>query len=135
MSSGFNKVVILGRVTAEPEQLKTKAGRLFIKATIAVSCHRKSADGVNQEFNAFIPATIFGKTAELFSKYVWKGDMVHLTGRLESNEWKREDGKKGLSLSFLVEGLNLLPNNRTPVGQRVKHSDPDLESEPDDIPM
>lgn len=112
MSAGFNQVILLGRLTAEPEQLKTKAGKMYIKATISTSVHRKNADGINEEYTSFIPVTIFGKTAELFSKYVAKGDMVHLVGRLESNEWKREDGKKGVSLSFLVEGLNLLPNNR-----------------------
>ena len=112
MSTGFNQAIVLGRLTAEPEELKTKNGKLFIKATIAVSIYRKNAEGVSEEHTSFLPTTIFGKTAELFLNYVHKGDLVHLVGRLDSNEWKADDGKKRLSLSFVVEQLNLLPNNR-----------------------
>jgi single-strand DNA-binding protein len=113
MSAGFNQCTLLGRLCAPPEELQTKSGKLFIKATIAVSVHRKNSDGIGEEHTSFVPATMFGKTAELFLKYVAKGDMVHLAGRLDSNEWKTENGDKRLSLSFVVEQLNFLPNDRT----------------------
>jgi single-strand DNA-binding protein len=112
MSAGFNQVTILGRLCAPPEELKTKNGKLFIKATIAVSVHRKTAEGTGEEHTSFVPATMFGKTAEIFLKYVQKGDMVHLAGRLDSNEWKTDEGAKRLSLSFVVEQMSLLPNER-----------------------
>ena len=113
MSAGFNQTILLGRLTALPEQLTTKNGKIFIKATIAVSLYRQTADGKSEERTSFIPVTIFGRTAELFLKYVQKGEMVHLVGRLDSNEWKTDSGEKRLSLSFVVEQLNLLPNERT----------------------
>ena len=112
MSAGYNCCTILGRLCAAPEESKTKTGKLFIKATIAVSVHRKNSDGIGEEYTSFVPAMMFGKTAELFLKYVQKGDMVHLAGRLDSNEWKTENGDKRLSLSFVVEQLNFLPNER-----------------------
>lgn len=112
MSAGYNNAVLLGRLCAPPEQLKTKAGNLFIKATIATSVYRKTADGTNEEHTSFLPATMFGKTAEIFLKYVQKGDMVMLAGRLDSVEWEGDDGKKRLSLSFIVEQINLLPSGR-----------------------
>ena len=112
MSAGFNQSILLGRLTALPEQLTTKNGKLFVKATIVVSIRRKNAEGVDEERTSFIPATIFGRQAEVFLKYVQKGDMVHLVGRLDSNEWKTDSGEKRLSLSFVVEQLNLLPNER-----------------------
>jgi len=111
MSAGFNQATLLGRLVAPPEELYTKAGKVFIKVTIAVSVRRRN-EGIGEEHTSYIPATAFGKTAELFLKYVQKGEMVHLAGRLDSNEWKGEDGKKRLSLSFVVEQLNLLPNGR-----------------------
>jgi single-strand DNA-binding protein len=113
MSAGFNQSTLLGRLWAPPEELKTKGGKLFIKATISVSVHRKNSDGIGEEHTSFVPATMFGKTAELFLKYVEKGDMVHLAGRLDSNEWKTDDGNKRLSLSFVVEQLNFLQNDRS----------------------
>jgi len=111
MSGGFNHATLLGRLCGPPEELYAKAGKVFIKATIAVSVHRRN-EGIGEEHTSYIPATAFGKTAELFLKYVQKGDMVHLAGRLDSNEWKTDDGNRRLSLSFVVEQLNLLPNSR-----------------------
>jgi single-strand DNA-binding protein len=110
--SGYNSAVILGRLTGPPEQLTTKNGKLFIKATIATSVYRQNPDGKNEERVSFIPVTIFGRQAEVFLNHVHKGDMVHLVGRLDGNEWKTDSGEKRISLSFAVEQLNLLPNER-----------------------
>jgi single-strand DNA-binding protein len=138
--SGYNNATILGRLCAPAEELKTKAGKLFIKATITVSVHRKNSEGVSEEYTSFVPATMFGKTAELFLKYVQKGDMVHLAGRLESNEWKAENGGKRLSLSFVVEQLCFLPNpdrNHAPAKESAPKPAPKLNEhgEPEDIPF
>jgi single-strand DNA-binding protein len=110
--SGFNQAVILGRLVAAPEELTTKGGKLFLKAIIATSVRQRNNDGTFEERTSFIPATIFGKQAEVFRKYVRKGDLVHLVGRLDSNEYTTSSGEKRLSLSFIVEQLNLLPNAR-----------------------
>jgi single-strand DNA-binding protein len=149
---GFNQALLLGRLTVPPEELQTKNGKLFIKATIAVTVAHKSAEGVSEERTSFVPATIFGRQAEVFLKYVQKGDTVHLAGRLDANEWKTESGEKRLSLSFIVEQLTLLPNDRArqqagpqpkaparaerPSGTRSK-SQPgfDENGDPDDIPF
>ena len=112
MGAGFNLVAVLGRLYAPAEELTARTGKLFVKATIVVSIRRKNAEGIDEERTSFIPATIFGRQAEVFLKYVQKGDMVHLVGRLDSNEWKTDSGEKRLSLSFVVEQLNLLPNER-----------------------
>jgi len=135
VSAGFNQATLLGRLCAPPEELKTKTGKLFIKATIAVSVHRKNPDGIGEERTSFVPATMFGKTAELFLKYVQKGDMVHLAGRLDSNEWKTENGDKRLSLSFVVEQLNFLPNERAKAAPKTKEPERNEDGEPTDIPF
>jgi single-strand DNA-binding protein len=113
--SGYNNSVILGRLTGPPEQFTTKNGKLFLKAVIATSVYQKNSDGTSEERTNFVPVTIFGRTAEVFLEHVHKGDLLHLVGRLDSNEWTTGSGKKRLSLSFVVEQLNLLPN-----GQGVK---------------
>jgi single-strand DNA-binding protein len=134
--SGFNQPLLLGRLSAPPEELTTKTGKLFIKATIAVSVHRKNPEGIGEEHTSFVPTTMFGKTAELFLKYVQKGDMVHLAGRLDSNEWKTDDGKKRLTLSFVVEQLSFLPNERAKAPAPKKQEPGTNEyGEPDDIPF
>jgi single-strand DNA-binding protein len=112
MSSGYNSAVLLGRLVHEPEQLKTKSGKVFLKATIVTNVYSKSAEGVSEERVSYIPATIFGKPAEVFLKYVRPGDMIHLIGRLDSREYKSDSGQKRLTLGLIVEQLHLLPNKR-----------------------
>jgi single-stranded DNA-binding protein len=90
--SGFNQVILLGRLVAPPEELKTKSGKLFLRAVIATNVYSRSAD--------------------VFLKYVSKGDLVHLVGRLDSREYKTDSGEKRLSLGLIVEQLHLLPNER-----------------------
>jgi single-strand DNA-binding protein len=127
---------LLGRLCAPPEELKTKNGKWFIKATIAVSIHRKTTEGIGEEHTSFLPATMFGKTAELFLKYVQKGDIVHLAGRLDSNEWKTDSGEKRLSLSFVVDQLNFLPNELAKASAPKKQEPTTNEyGEPNDIPF
>jgi single-strand DNA-binding protein len=138
--SGFNQTVLLGRLVAPPEQLTTKNGKLFIKGTIATSVYRQNPDGKSEERVSFIPVTIFGRQAEVFLNHVHKGDMVHLVGRLDSNEWKTDSGEKRLSLSFVIEQLNLLPNERakpkpTAEAKRPLESERNDDDEPDDIPF
>ncbi len=123
--SGFNEAIVLGRLVAEPEQPTSKGGKRFVKATIAVSSYRQNGDGKGEERTSFIPVTIFGRQAEVFLKYVQKGDMVHVVGRLDSKEWKTESGEKRLSLSFVVEQLNLLPNERAKPKQKPQPKRPD----------
>jgi single stranded DNA-binding protein len=124
MSAGFNQAVLLGRCKAT-EELQTKNGKLFVKATIAVSVHRKNAEGVDEERMSLIPSTIFGRQAEVFLKYVKPGDMVHLVGRIDSNEYTANSGEKRLSLSFVVEQLNLLPNERSTQHQKPQTKRPE----------
>jgi single stranded DNA-binding protein len=128
--SGFNSAIILGRCKST-EELQTKNGKLFVKATIAVSVHRKNAEGVDEERTSLIPSTIFGRQAEVFLKYVNPGDMVHLVGRIDSNEYTANSGEKRLSLSFVVEQLNLLFSERAKAQQKPPPRRPE-EKPPDE---
>jgi single-strand DNA-binding protein len=113
MSSGFNQVLLLGRLVSPPEELKTKNGKLFLRAVIVTNVYSRSTEGVSEERTSFVPVTIFSPLAEVFLKYVGKGDLVHLAGRLDSREYKSpESGEKRLSLGLIVEQLHLLPNER-----------------------
>ncbi|MBV9877604.1 MAG: single-stranded DNA-binding protein [Verrucomicrobia bacterium] len=140
MSTGFNQAIILGRLTAPPEQLTTRSGKLFVKATLAVSVRRKNAEGVEEERTSFIPATIFGRQAEVFLKYVQKGNLVQLVGRLDTNEWKTDAGEKRLSISFVVEQLHMLPSESArpklkTEEKREREPERKEANEPDDIPF
>jgi single-strand DNA-binding protein len=112
MSSGFNQAILLGRLVAPPEEVKSKSGKSYVRAVVAVTVYQKTREGVSEERTSFVPSIIFGRQAEIFSQYVQKGDLVHLVGRLDSREYKTETGEKRLTLGMIVEQLHLLPNER-----------------------
>ena len=93
MTSGYNCATIHGRFVGTPEEGKTKSGDLYLRATISLSTYRRTSAGQGEEVNTLVLVQILGKTAELFAKYVKKGQLVYLAGRLDGNEWIA-NGKK-----------------------------------------
>ena len=114
MSTGFNQVIVLGRLTAEPERIATKSGSVMLKATLEVITYRRGTDGKGEEIQARVPATLFGKLAEMFESYVAPGQLVQVIGRLDAFEKQGKDGKAWLTLNFIAEQLILLPSERRP---------------------
>jgi single-stranded DNA-binding protein len=112
MAPGFNHAVLLGKLAAAPEQFTTRNGKAFLKAVLTVSTYRKTVEDVSEEHVVSVPVTLFGKTAEVFGKYVLPGDVVHLAGHLDSYGFTDDQGKKRYSLSFVGDQLTLLPSNR-----------------------
>jgi single-stranded DNA-binding protein len=82
-ASGFNQVIVLGRLVSAPEQIQTKSGSLMIKATLEVSTYRRNADGQGEEIVTRIPAVMFGKLAENFERFVEIGHLAQLIGKLD----------------------------------------------------
>ena len=108
----MNQAILLGRLAAPPEELKTKSGKPFLKAVIVTNVYQRSAEGVSGERTSLVPVTIFGRTAEVFRDFVQKGDTVRLVGGLDSLERTTDSGEKRLTLGLVVEQLHLLPNVR-----------------------
>ncbi len=100
---------------------------------IATPIYQKNSDGGSEERTHFVPVMVFGRTAEIFLKHVHKGDMVHLVGRLDSNEYTTSSGEKRLLLSFIVEQLHLLPNERAKPQAKPQPKAP-AEKPPEDNP-
>jgi single-stranded DNA-binding protein len=113
MSAGYNCCTLLGRLCAAPEELKTKLENCSSKLQLPFRFTGRPRRESAKNTRVLCRQRLFGKTAEIFLKYVQKGDTAHLVGRFDSNQWKTDDGNKRLSLSFVVEQLNLLPNERS----------------------
>jgi single-strand DNA-binding protein len=120
MSYGLNQPLVLGRLGAAPEQLKTKNGNLFLKAVIAVSVRQKNSEGADEDRTSFLPVTIFGKTAEVFLKYVAKGDLVLIIGRLDSNNGKAPTAKENSRATSLPKLSSSFPTGAAPGRKRIR---------------
>ena len=98
----INSVVLMGRLTAEPELRSTQSGTSLTRFTIAVN--RYSKDGENK--TDFIDVTAWRKTAEFVSRYFHKGSMIALQGSIQTDNYTDRDGNKRKSFQIVANNVS-----------------------------
>ncbi len=98
----MNKVILIGRLTRNPEIRVTGEGetKTVAKYTLAVDRRRKK-DG--DQGADFIPCVVFGKGAEFVQKYLRKGTKVAIVGRLNTGSYKNKDGNTVYTTDVIVD--------------------------------
>ena len=105
----FNKVVLMGNLTADPELRATPSGQNFTSFTLAINRTWNNANGERQEETSFINCTAWGKTGETISKYVSKGRQLLVSGRLQQRTWQDKDtGKNRSAIDVIVEEFSFI---------------------------
>ena len=90
--SSVNKVILIGRLGADPEVRYTQAGRSVASLRVATSENWSDGDGQRQERTEWHSITVWGKQAELCGQYLSKGRQVYLEGRLQTREYTDREG-------------------------------------------
>ena len=123
----YNKVLLMGRLTRDPE-LKFTAGNVAIcKIGLAVGHKWKDAAGEKKEETTFIDCDAFGKTAEAIGKYMNKGRPIFVEGRLKLDQWEK-DGQKQSKLKVVVESFQFIDSaseNDKPATKAAAKADDD----------
>lgn len=104
-SFNFNKVILGGRLTADPELKTTQTGTPVLSFTIAVN-RRRAKDGDQQ--SDFINCVAWDKRAELISKHFHKGSCICLVGELQVRKWQDSNGGNRYSTEVLVSEVNFV---------------------------
>jgi len=107
MAKGFNKVVVLGNLTRDPELRSTPNGQNVASFSLAVNRTWKNAQGENQEAVDYFDCVAWGKAGELISQYMQKGRAILVSGRLSSRSWE-QDGQKRSKVEIVVEDFNFI---------------------------
>ena len=81
--ASFNKVILMGNLTRDPEMRVTPNGHSICKLGLAVSRTFSTRDGERREKTAFVDIDAFGKQAEVIAKYMRKGRPIMVEGRLK----------------------------------------------------
>ena len=105
--ASFNKVILLGNVTRDPELRYIANGTAVTDIGLAVNDRRKTASGEWVEETTFVDVTLWGRTAEVAGEYVTKGSPLLIEGRLKLDTWEK-DGKKNSKLRVVGERMQLL---------------------------
>ena len=105
----FNKVILMGNLTADPELRTTPSGQNLASFTLAINRNWNNANGERQEETSFINCTAWGKTGETISKYVSKGRQLLVSGRLQQRTWQDKDtGKNRSAIDVIVEEFSFI---------------------------
>ena len=95
-SLNLNKVVLCGRLTADPELKQTTSGIAVVSFTLAVNRRYQSkvADGAHAQQADFISVVAWRQTAEFISRYFRKGSALCITGSIQTRSWQDQQGQK-----------------------------------------
>lgn len=100
----LNKIIIMGRLTRDPELRRTQTGTPVASFTLALDRDVKSRDGGDRATD-FIDIVAWRNTAEFVSKYFTKGRMAVVEGRLQIRDWTDRDGGKRRSAEVVAENV------------------------------
>lgn len=107
--ASFNKVILMGNVTRDPEVRYTTGGTAVCELTLAINHRWKDRDNQMREEVTFVDVTLWGRTAEIAGEYLAKGRAAHIEGRLKQERWEDKETKKNRSRIVVVaESLQLL---------------------------
>ncbi len=88
--SGVNKVILLGRIGKDPEVKHMENGNMVASFSIATSEKYKDKSGEVKETTEWHNCVFWGKPAEIVEKYVKKGDMLYVEGKLKTRSWEKD---------------------------------------------
>ena len=103
----YNKIILIGNLTKDPELRYTPAGLAVSSFQIAVNESFKKGDD-KQEETLFIGVTVFGRQAETTSEYLSKGSGVLVEGRLKESKWEA-DGQKKSRFEVVANNVRFMP--------------------------
>jgi single-strand DNA-binding protein len=120
----LNKVLILGRVTADPVLKSTNSGMQVANFSVATNRVWNDKAGNRKEETEFHNVVVWGRQAEVASRFLKKGGLVLVEGRLQTRTWDDKTGQKRKTTEIVCERIQLGPK---PMGGGVKPSVPEEE--------
>jgi single-strand DNA-binding protein len=105
--ASFNKVILLGNLTRDPELRSTQSGQAIAKFGMAIN-RKFTASGEQREETCFVDLTAWGRQAEVIHQYSAKGRALLVEGRLQFSTWESKEGKKRSKLEVIVENFQFV---------------------------
>ncbi len=147
--SNLNKVMLIGRLTRDPEMRYTPSGQPVTSFSIATNRYGAGTDGDRREFTDYHNIVVWnmGKRnlAEIVAQYTKKGSLVYVEGRLQTRSWEGQDGQKRRATEVVANDVQFLDSRGTGAGSGVGSEEmpppPDepgggvRDVDPDDIPF
>ena len=117
--ASFNRVILMGNLTKDPEVRYTPSGTAVSDLRMAVSRRFKTQDGQDRDETCFVNVTVWSRQAETCGEYLSKGSPILVEGRLKLDEWEKE-GQKHSRLSVVAERVQFLGSPRNTGGREER---------------
>jgi len=128
----FNKAIILGRLTRDPEARSLPSGQPVVNFGLATSRFYTDKSGAKQNVPEFHNIVAFGKLADICSRYLKKGSLALVEGRIQTRSWQDKDGNKRSRTEIVMESMQLGPKS---AGQNAPASQPPAPQKEEEIPV
>ncbi len=102
----MNKILLVGRLTRDPEVRSTSTGTSIVNFTVAVSRNFKNKEG-NYDAD-FLPCVAYRAQADFVSKYFKKGSLIGVEGRVQTRSYDAQDGSKRYVTEVVVENIEFV---------------------------
>jgi len=131
--TSFNKVILLGNLTRDPEVRYTPNGTAVASFALAVNRKYKQGEETKEEVS-YIDIVVFGKQAENCGQYLNKGDAALIEGRLQQRRWDdKETGQKRSKVEVAAQAVTFMPKRQSSGGgQAHSHAEPMPEAPVDE---
>lgn len=137
--SGINKVILVGRLGADPEMKKTSTGQTVTRLNIATSETWVNKEGNRQEKTEWHRTVVWGKLAETCAQHLSKGRQIYVEGRLQTRSWETEKGEKRFSTEVVATQVLFLGSaGSKEVGEAKKldyKPEENFDANEDDLPF
>jgi single-strand DNA-binding protein len=111
--ANFNKVILAGNLTRDPELRYTPKGTAIAKITLAINRTWKSDTGESKEEVTFVDVDAFGRQAEVIGQYLKKGRPLLVEGRLRYDTWDdKQTNAKRSKLGVVLEGFQFMDSGK-----------------------
>jgi single-strand DNA-binding protein len=129
--ASFNKVILMGNLTRDPELRYTPKGTAIAKIGLAVNRVWTTETGEKKEEVTFVDVDVFGRTAENVGQYMRKGSPILIDGRLRLDQWDdKQTGQKRTKLGVVAETVQFLGPSTRPAGDGSSAPAPASNSRP-----
>ncbi len=116
--ASFNKVIIAGNLTRDPELRYTPKGTAIAQFALAVNRKWKTETGETKEEVSFIDVDAFGRQAEVIGQFMKKGRPLLVEGRLKQDTWEdKNTHQKQSKIKVVLEGFTFIDSNRSDSGE------------------
>ncbi len=126
--AGVNKVILVGRLGADPEVKTVTGGNTVARLSLATSESWNDKQGQKQERTEWHRVVVWGKLAELCGRYLSKGRQVYVEGRLQTRSWEDQQGQKRYSTEVVAGTVQFLGAGGASAGPAERHSDNEISS-------